>query len=35
MTRWRRAKSGIWDFQAREWMIDQVGMNRMVGSPSP
>ena len=32
-TRWWRAKYAIWPFQIREWTIDQVGRNRIVGSP--
>ena len=32
-TRACRAKYGIWAFQAREWVISQVGNSRMVGSP--
>ena len=34
-TRQWRARYGICAFQWREWMIDQVGSSRTVGSPSP
>ncbi len=35
MTRQCRARYGICIFQQREWMIDQVGRKRIVGSPDP
>jgi len=34
-TRACRDRYGICIFQKREWMIDQVGRSRIVGSPSP
>jgi hypothetical protein len=35
ITRQCRDRYGICIFHCREWMIDQVGNNKTVGSPSP